>query len=191
MYPRIVLLDLSTLPPTLSVNECPGHLVVRTRASKGANGILCRTQDSESAHKGRTYFRELKPGAQLPQPDGTYLETLVPSPGLPRNALIFEGPWEVATVAKDIVTDVMRVWRATVQVQQHPKNEALWLVGVGRCGDPQYLTKTHVLLLRVATKDLFISPRPVQFPLRRYIQDAAMADDAPVTVWDRLTSEDE
>ena len=204
-----VIIDLTTLPVTLSVDECPSSVVIRTWAAFEVNGLLYRKTRLNSRIKGHT--EELKPGAQLTQGGITCMEVRLPLTRvfenddgrecwrcegrgsslrsgepcptcLDRNAAkILQDPWEVATGAKDVVTGRSFVWRAWIQAYPHPKNKQLWLVSVGRESEA-------LPLIRVATKTLSMLPFKAEpLPLARHAQDVATA---PPTLWERLTEED-
>jgi len=197
-----MILDLTTQPVTVSVDECLTSLVVRTWAAFGVNGILERL-DKTHPRALKEHLEVLKPAAQLTQGAITCYETRVPLPvareercwscdSLPNadcricnwmggDIKILPNPWEVATGAKDVVTGATLTWRAALQVFQHPKNHNLWIVEVSRVGDPQRL-------VRLATKSLSMLPfKSDTLPLHKHAK--ATANEAP-SLWARLTEDD-
>lgn len=197
-----MLIDLTTIPVTVSVDECPSILVVRTWAAFGVNGILTRRR-KHNPRALKEFVEEVKPGAQLTQGAITCLESrLVLSLNQDqgdcyrcggrgcylcaghegRDLKILPDPWEVPTGAKDVVTGHTLTWRASIQAFTHPKNKDLWIVTVARDGDV-------VPLVRLATKSLSVLPFKTEpLPLQRFTRD--ITTSSTPNAWERLIEDD-
>lgn len=185
-----MLIDLTTFPPTLLLDECPTSLTVRTWAAFGVSGLISRRVPIEYGDDfDRGIVKErlegLKPAAQVTQGRITCYETRIPltykvlGTTLNGNALLLD-PWEVATGAKDVLTGRSLTWRATLQVAPHQKNQSLLIISIGRYGDA-------TALAHVATKslsdDLF---KREPLPLQRLAREAA----GVLNTWERLVEDD-
>lgn len=201
MYEGKVIVDLTTQPVTISVDECPSILVVRSWAAFGVDGILTRRRKVH-ARAIKEIPEYLKPGAQLTQGGITCLETRVPLMGFEESepeycyhcqgqgcyrcarpkVQILADPWEVPTGSKDVLTGHTLTWRAHIQVFTHPKNRDLWIITVTREGESNPL-------VRVATKSLSVLPfKSEPLPLQRFAREV-VASTTP-TAWERLIEDD-
>lgn len=190
-----MLIDLTTLPVTISLEEGRDSLIVRSWEAWGVNGRVCRAQQNKAIR-----VEELTPGAKLVQGEITCLETRIPLPYVeppyvclacrgsgcrrcPSQVKLYEEPWEVATGCKDILVGNAMTWRAALHIQYHPRNQGLLLIGVGKAGE-------GIPFLRIATKALSRDPvLGIEYPLRRHTKAIATAETPPPTFWDRLTDD--
>jgi len=183
-----MVIDLTTLPVTVLPDECSSSVVVRTWDAFGVHGLVGRkylaTEGAEKRHD-----QILKPGAQASQGAITCYETRIPlmNSTVPTRdftpSRFLQEPWEVSTGAKDVVTGHTLTWRAWIQIQEHPKNKGLWVVSIGRDGEP-------MPLVRLACKGLVEGFGVVKepLPLSKFVRQTVQAE-AP-TQWDRLVEDE-
>lgn len=148
VYEDGVLIDLSTQPVTISYEEVPGAVAVRTWGTiRSIDGILRRVTEA-SHRRGEETYQKLQPGAIRERGEVTIYETIIPmdtpledpwmqrerdarlSQGRRPPALIYPTPWEVGTLCRDVLLDALTPVRRAVCVRAHPTNTTLWVVMV-------------------------------------------------------------
>ena len=198
-----MLLDLTRRPIMVLAELCPQSLVVRTFQTKDVSGHVQVKYELDNRRPILTYPKEilnyLPPGASLKRGPVTCHETRI---DLQSAILAYERanrpkfpvqvgketakldlaaePFEVATGAKDAVTDYLFSWRLAIFVQRH---KDLWLVTV-RDISGQLMQD----LCTVATRTLEISPKyPDELPLQRLVKNVA---GVPQTSWQHILDDD-
>ncbi len=179
MYVEFVLIDLTSYPPILLPDECPEHLVARTRASHNRDGVTGTFTRKESYRQGSPErHRQLDYNAKEERDNQSLYETNLPLDD--EKGPVFKDFWEVPTVAKDLVTQKWIVWRAAVRAHKHPANEQLWIVEVLKVDGPP--------VIMIATKNLSLLPlAATSYPLNRAA--AKKLSQATDSIWARLTND--
>ncbi len=178
-----MLIDLTRRPVIIQPDECKGHVIVRTIASRTVTGLL--TQRLELNRSGtRTHTPTLRPGASLQRGPLTCLETRLHLDNF-EDALA--DPYEVATGSYDLLTNVYREDRLKVQVRF--RTTGVWLVTVSPHDAAPFLA--------ITVKDLalgrgILGAAVCEFPLSRRIQKVAQTGiEQPTNVWSRLAGTEE
>lgn len=189
-----MLIDLSLKPIVVQPEECPRHVVVRTRETPQTMASVNRRRVGSA----KNFLEALTPGVRLTRGRQTLMETrldiLYPQ-GLQaigeearyaeaptKGPLILTDPYEIPTAYQDLLTHYIGSWRVQVQIQR--RHTGTWLVTV------HLMDQTPTLA--IAAKDLWVgtgTPKSCEFPLTRHKE--AIIEGRRESAWDRLTLEDD